>query len=104
MRSRVLAGSATTPTDRAHREAKVQSFRDDPDYAATYLTTVLQDGDDAELRETFDQLTEAFGDLPQFVAEAQLEPATLYRLLAGNAKLKLRNLPDILHALGLAEQ
>jgi DNA-binding phage protein len=92
------------PTDRPHRGAKVQSFRDDPDYAATYLTTVLQDGDDAELRETFDQLTEAFGDLPQFVAEAQLEPATLYRLLAGNAKLKLRNLPDIPHALGLAEQ
>ena len=34
---------------RSHQEATIESFRNDPEFAAEYLNTILADGDRGEL-------------------------------------------------------
>jgi DNA-binding phage protein len=48
---------------RSHTDAKIKRFRNTPSYAAEYLNAVLEDGDQAELLETFRYLAAAFEDL-----------------------------------------
>ena len=48
-------------TARPHEEAKVESFRKDPAYAAAYLNAVLADGDEEEVIATLRYLAKAFG-------------------------------------------
>ena len=46
---------------RPHEEAKIESFRKDPVYAAEYLNAVLADGDQEEVMVTLRYLAQAFG-------------------------------------------
>lgn len=45
---------------RDHTEAKVESFRTDPDYAAEYLNAVIADGDQEELLESAGMIEKSF--------------------------------------------
>lgn len=38
-----------TKTHRTHEEATVEMFRKDPELAADYLNSILEDGDEADL-------------------------------------------------------
>ena len=46
---------------RAHEEATIESFRNDPAFAAEYLNAVLEDGDQAELMVALRYMASAFG-------------------------------------------
>ena len=53
---------------RSHEEATIESFRDDPEFAAEYLNQVLEDGDQDELMVALRRLAGAFGG--EQIAEA----------------------------------
>jgi len=55
--SRKLKSAAS----RSHEEATVESFRKDPGFAAEYLNSVLEDGDQQELMLALRRMSEAFG-------------------------------------------
>jgi len=44
---------------RSHDDATVESFAKDPEYAAAYLTAVLEDGDEEELQVAAGRLSKA---------------------------------------------
>lgn len=67
---------------RSHEEAKLASFRQDPEYASEYLNAVLEDGDQEELLETLRFMTQAFGGVPSLAGETDLNATTLYRTLS----------------------
>jgi DNA-binding phage protein len=45
---------------RPHGAATIESFRNDPAFAADYLNAVLEDGDEAELLQALHWIAEAF--------------------------------------------
>ena len=47
---------------RSHEDAKLASFRADPEYASDYLNAVLENGDPEELLETLRYLAQASCD------------------------------------------
>jgi DNA-binding phage protein len=51
-------------TSRSHEEATVESFRKDPAFAAEYLNSVLEDGDQEELMLALRRMANAFGGIP----------------------------------------
>lgn len=73
----------------SHEEATIESFKQDPDYAAEYLNAVLEDGDQEELMLALRRIASAFG-MKDVAENANLNPKTLYRTLssAGNPELK----------------
>lgn len=50
---------------RSHEEATIESFAKDPEYAAAYLTAVLEDGDEAELRVALQRMARAADRQPR---------------------------------------
>ena len=83
-----------------HEEATIESFRNDPDYAADYLNAVLEDGDQEELMLALRRVAAAFG--MKTVAEtAKLNPKTLYRTLSPAGNPELRSFQAILGAMGM---
>lgn len=46
---------------RSHEEATIESFRRDPAFAADYLSSVLEDGDQEDLMLALQRMPEAFG-------------------------------------------
>lgn len=53
----------------SHEEATIESFKNDPGYAAEYLNAVLEDGDQEELMLALRRVASAFG--MRDVAESQ---------------------------------
>jgi DNA-binding phage protein len=45
---------------RSHDDATVESFRNDPEFAAAYLDEVLADGDEGEFHQAFQRVAKAF--------------------------------------------
>jgi probable addiction module antidote protein len=86
---------------RAHDEAKIESFRANPDYAAQYLNAVLEDGDQEELLETLRYMAQAFGGVTGLADETNLNATTLYRTLSRKGNPELRSLTAILKAMGM---
>lgn len=86
---------------RSHEEAKLASFRNDPDYAAEYLNAVLEDGDQEELLETLRYMAKAFGGVPAIAGETDLNATTLYRTLSRKGNPELKSLTAILKAMGM---
>jgi probable addiction module antidote protein len=91
----------TMAKSRAHDEAKIESFRNDPEYAAEYLNAVLEDGDQEELLETLRYMAQAFGGVAQIAEEADLNATTLYRTLSPKGNPELKSLTAILKAMGM---
>ena len=88
-------------TARPHEEAKVESFRKDPAYAAEYLNAVLADGDQEEVMVTLRYLAEAFGGVSGLAEKTDLNATTLYRTLSPKGNPELRSLTSILKAMGM---
>jgi probable addiction module antidote protein len=86
---------------RSHEQATVESFRRNPAYAAEYLNSVLEDGDQDELMVALRRVADAFGGVGEVAQAADLNATTLYRTLSQRGNPELRSLTAILKALGL---
>jgi probable addiction module antidote protein len=87
--------------DRAHDDAMAQVYRDDPSYAAQLLSSILEDGDQAELLNVLRQMTKAFGGVQTIAEQAHLNPTQLYRTLSAEGNPALSSFSAILKAMGM---
>ena len=86
---------------RSHEAATIESFRDDPEFAAEYLNQVLEDGDQDELMVALRRMAAAFGGVGVIAEAADLNATTLYRTLSQRGNPELKSLTAILKAMGL---
>jgi probable addiction module antidote protein len=86
---------------RSHEIATIESFRNDPAFAAQYLDAVLEEGQQEELMLALRRLSEAFGGVPALAARAKLNPTTLYRTLSPQGNPELRSINALLRAMGM---
>ena len=86
---------------RGHEEATVESFRNDPAFAAEYLNTILEDGDQDELMLALRRMSEAFGGVQKLARNARLNANTLYRTLSSKGNPELKSLRAVLRAMGM---
>jgi probable addiction module antidote protein len=86
---------------RAHADAKIESFRNNPSYAAEYLNAVLEDGDQEELLETLRYLVAASAGVSQRTEEINFNASTLYHSLSPTGNPELKKLTELLTAVGL---
>ena len=86
---------------RGHEVATVESFRKDPAFAAEYLNSVLEDGDQEELMLALRRMSKAFGGVQKLAEEAELNANTLYRTLSPKGNPELKSLKALLRAMGM---
>ena len=86
---------------RSHEQATIESFREDPEFAAEYLNQVLEDGDQDELMVALRRVAGAFGGVGEIAEAADLNATTLYRTLSQRGNPELKSLTAILKAMGL---
>jgi probable addiction module antidote protein len=90
-----------TKTHRTHEEATIDMFRGDPDLAAEYLNSVLEDGDETDLMLALRSLSKAFGGVQEVARQAEVNAHTLYRTLSEQGNPELKTLAAILKAMGM---
>jgi probable addiction module antidote protein len=90
-----------TGRSRGHEEATVESFRNDPAFAAEYLNAILEDGDQEELMLALRRISEAFGGVQKLARNARLNANTLYRTLSSKGNPELKSLRAVLRAMGM---
>ena len=86
---------------RSHEEATVESFRKNPEFAAEYLNSILEDGDQEELMLALRRMSEAFGGVQKLAGKAHLNANTLYRTLSPKGNPELKSLRAVLKAMGM---
>jgi probable addiction module antidote protein len=86
---------------RSHEQATIESLRADPEYAALYLSAILEDGDEGELLLALRRLTAAFGGVSAVAERAELNATALYRALSAKGNPQLRSLTAVLKAMGM---
>jgi len=86
---------------RRHDEATIESFRKDPTFAAEYLNTVLEEGDQEELLLALRYMAKAFGGVSKLAEEAALNSTSLYRTLSPQGNPELKSLTGLLKAMGM---
>ena len=86
---------------RSHEQATVESFRKDPAFAAEYLNSVLEDGNQEELMLALRRMSEAFGGVQNLAGRAKLNANTLYRTLSPKGNPELKSLRAVLRAMGM---
>ena len=96
-----MTRKAKSATSRSHEEATVESFRKDPAFAAEYLSSVFEDGDQEELMLALRRMSKAFGGVPKLAEEAELNVNTLYRTLSPKGNPELKSLRSLLRAMGM---
>lgn len=87
--------------DRSHDQAMAELFSEDAAFAADYLTSVLQDGEQADVMIALRQMAIAFGGVSAVAEKANLNPTQLYRTLSATGNPELRSLSAVLKAMGL---
>ena len=88
-------------TSRSHEAATVESFRKDPAFAAEYLNSILENGDQEELMLALRRMSEAFGGVQKLAEEAELNANSLYRTLSPKGNPELKSLRAVLRAMGM---
>lgn len=83
-----------------HEEATIQSFRDDPIFAAEYLNAVLADGDQEELLVALRRIAKAHG-MKDIAEASNLNAKTLYRTLSPKGNPELKSFNSILKSMGM---
>ena len=58
---------------RSHEQATVESFRKDPEFAAEYLNSVLEDGHQEELMLALRRMSKAFGGVQKLAGKGEFE-------------------------------
>ena len=91
----------TRPRSRSHEEATIESLRRDPSFAAVYLNSVLEDGDEKELMVALRRVADAFGGVPVLANKSKLNATTLYRTLSPKGNPELKSMNSLLKAMGL---
>jgi probable addiction module antidote protein len=86
---------------RNHENATVESFRKDPAFAAEYLNSILEDGDQQELMLALRRVSKAFGGVQKLADHAKLNANTLYRTLSPKGNPELKSLRAVLKAMGM---
>lgn len=86
---------------RSHDDAMADLYRNDPNFAATVINAILEDGDQGELLVILRQIAKAFGGVPAIAEQANLNPTQLYRTLSQNGNPALSSLLAILKAMNL---
>jgi probable addiction module antidote protein len=84
----------------SHEEATIESFKRDPEFAAEYLNSVLEDGTQEELMLALRRIADAFG-MKDVAETAKLNTKTLYRTLSPVDNPELRSFQAILGAMGM---
>ena len=85
----------------SHEEATIESFQRDAKFAAEYLNTILEEGDQQELMVALRYMAEAFGGVTRLASEAELNATTLYRTLSPQGNPELKSLRALLKAMGM---
>lgn len=88
-------------THRSHEEATIEMFRHDPDLAAEYLNSVLEDGDETDLMLALRSISKAFGGVQEVARQAEVNAHTLYHTLSEQGNPELKTLSAILKAMGM---
>lgn len=89
------------PAGRRHEDATVESFRQDPKFAAEYLDAVLADGDQEEILTALRYMAKAFGGVRGLANGTRLNATSLYRTLSAKGNPELRSLRSVLAMMGL---
>lgn len=97
----VTHAKAKAASSRDHETATIASLRADPEFAAAYLDSVLEDGDQEEFLLALRRLSEACGGVQSVAARARLNPTTLYRTLSAQGNPELKSMRALLRAMGL---
>ena len=96
-----MTRKSKSPTFRSHEDATVESFRKDPAFAADYLNSILEDGDQEELMLALRRLAKAFGGVQKLAEDAELNANTVYRTLSSQGNPELKSLRAVLRAMGM---
>ena len=86
---------------RDHEEATIESLRKDPMFAAEYLNSILEDGDQEELMLALRRMSKAFGGVSKLAEKTALNANTLYRTLSPKGNPELKSLRALLRAMGM---
>jgi len=97
----IASRKSSVTGSRDHEEATIASLRADPEFAAAYLDSVLEDGDQDEFLLALRRLSEACGGVQSVAARARLNPTTLYRTLSARGNPELKSVRALLGAMGL---
>ena len=89
------------PASRSHVDATVESFRQDPKFAAEYLDAVLADGNQEEVLMALRYMAKAFGGVRGLATGTRLNATSLYRTLSAGGNPELKSLRSVLTAMGL---
>ena len=96
-----MTRKSKSAASRCHEEATVENFRKDPAFAAEYLNSILEDGEQEELMLALRRMSKAFGGVPKLAEDAQLNANTLYRTLSPKGNPQLKSLRALLRAMGM---
>jgi len=96
-----MAAKLKTGPSRGHEEATIESFRKNPAFAAEYLNSVLEDGDQEELMIALRRMSNAFGGVQKLAHRTKLNANTLYRTLSPKGNPELKSLRALLKAMGM---
>lgn len=87
--------------DKLHDDAIAEFFAEDPTFAAQYINSLLEDGDQSDIMIALRQMAQSFGGVPAIAKKAHLNPTQLYRTLSPEGNPELRSLSAILRAMGM---
>lgn len=93
--------NTSTLPSRSHEQASIEALRADPEYAAAFLSAVLEDGDQQEVMMAMRRMTQAFGGVSKLAEQTELNATTLYRTLSPQGNPEMKTLTAMLKALGL---
>jgi len=90
------------PASISHEDALIEELRDDPEFAAEYLRSALEDDDDPQVLMTaLRRIAEAHGGVGEIAKAAGLARESLYRTLSAKGNPRLSTLRAITKAMGL---
>ena len=86
----------------SHDEAMVRELRENPDFAAEYLRTALEDAEEPRvLLVALRRVAEARGGVAKVAKAAGIERESLYRALSAHGNPRLSTLVAVTTAMGL---
>ena len=86
----------------SHDEALIQELRKNPDFAAEYLKTALEDDESPEvLLIVLRQIAEAKGGIAKIAKQSGVQRESLYRALSAKGNPRLSTLFAVMKAVGL---
>ncbi len=100
-RPQLMTRKSKSIASRNREAATVESFRKAPAFAAEYLNSILEDGDQQELMLALRRMSEAFGGVQKLAEEAELNANSLHRTLSPKGNPELKSLRAVLRAMGM---